>query len=80
MKENHYIVYHDEYSARLNGMDGTVISIRAEEVRPIGSCKTVYMDYHFKAGNIPQELKNIIRKSNSQNPHDHILPPERRSV
>ena len=80
MKENHYIVYHDEYSARLNGMDGTVISIRAEEAKPNGSTKAGYMDYHFQAGNIPQDLQNIIRKGNAQKTHNRMLPPERRSV
>ena len=80
MKENHYIVYHDEYSAKLNGMDGTVISIRAEEVKSNGSSKAVYMDYHFQAGSIPQDLQNIIRKGNAQKPHNRILPPERRGA
>lgn len=80
MKENHYIVYHDEYSAKLNGMDGTVISIRAEEARPNGSCKAVYMEYHFQSGSIPPELENIIRKGNAQKLHDRMLPPKRRSA
>lgn len=80
MKETHYIVYRDEYSAKLNGMDGTVISIRAEEAKPNGSSKAVYMDYHFQAGSIPQDLQNIIRKGNTQKPHYRMLSPERRSA
>ena len=79
MKENHYIIYHDEYSAKLNGMNGTAVSIRAEEARPNGSCKTVFMDYHFQSGSIPQDLQNIIKKGNSQKLHERMLPPKRRN-
>lgn len=59
MKENHYIVYHDEYSAKLNEMNGTVVSIRAEEARPNGSCIA-------ESGRVIGQLREQLSKTRAQ--------------